>query len=115
MAGPYLKQWRKWRGYTQDEAVDRLAALDDPHIPQTSASLSRLENGKQSYTQRSLEALAEVYQCEPGELFSPPPEPEAAPVALPEDGSVVRIWDQLTKRQQRQALAVIDAIRRESA
>ena len=78
MAGPYLKQWRKWRNFTQDQVVDRLAALDDPHIPQTSASLSRLENSKQSYTQRSLEALAEVYQCEPGELFGLPPEPPAA-------------------------------------
>lgn len=115
MAGPYLKEWRKWRGFTQDQVVDRLAALEDPNIPQTGASLSRLENGKQSYTQRSLEALAQVYQCETGALFGPPPEREATPVALPDDGSVVRIWDQLSRRQRRQALAVIDAIRRESA
>lgn len=115
MAGPYLKEWRKRRGFTQGQVVDRLAALDDPGIPQTTASLSRLESGKQSYTQRSLEALAEVYQCDTGELFHLPPEPAGAPVELPNDGSVVRIWEQLTKRQQRQALAVIDAIRRESA
>lgn len=113
MAGPYLKQWRKHRELTQEQVVDRLAALDDPLIPQTTASLSRLENGKQPYTQRSLEALAEVYQCEPGELFEMPPK---APVQVPADTeNVVNLWDQLTKRQQRQAIAVIDAIRRESA
>jgi transcriptional regulator with XRE-family HTH domain len=113
MAGPYLKEWRKHRDLTQEQVVDRLAAMDDPLIPQTSASLSRLENGKQPYTQRSLEALAEVYQCDPGELFELPPR---EPVAIPADAeNVVNIWDTLTKRQQRQALAVIDAIRRESA
>jgi transcriptional regulator with XRE-family HTH domain len=73
MAGPFFKQWRKYRGFTQDQVVDRLAMLDDPGIPTTAASLSRLENGKQSYTQRSLEALAGVYDCEPHELIGTDP------------------------------------------
>lgn len=106
MAGPYFKQWRTYRAMTQEQVVDRLAAMDDPLIPQTTASLSRLENGKQPYTQRSLEALAEVYQCEPDELLGRDPDKE---------GQVIDLWAQLTERQQRQALAVIDAIRKESA
>lgn len=57
MAGPYFKEWRKHRGYTQDQVVDRLAELDDPNLPATGASLSRLENGKQPYSQRIVEAL----------------------------------------------------------
>lgn len=106
MAGPYFKQWRKHRGLTQEQVIDRLAAMDDPLIPQTTASLSRLENGKQPYTQRSLEALAEVYQCEPDQLLGRDPTKE---------GEVIDLVAQLTERQRRQALAVIDAIRRESA
>jgi transcriptional regulator with XRE-family HTH domain len=106
MAAPYFKQWRKFRDLTQEQVIDRLSAMDDPLIPQTAASLSRLENGKQAYTQRSLEALAEVYQCEPDHLLGRNPFKE---------GEVIDLWTQLTERQQRQALAVIDAIRRESA
>lgn len=115
MAGPYFKEWRRHRGLTQEQVVDRLAAMDDPNLPATAASLSRLENGKQIYTQRSLEALADIYGCEPGEIFDLPPKPQEAAIDLPEDGTVVSLWGQLTKRQQRQAIAVIDAIRRESA
>lgn len=106
MAGPYFKQWRKYRGLTQEQVVDRLELMDDPLIPRTTASLSRLENGKQPYTQRSLEALAEVYQCEPDHLIGRDPTKE---------GEVIDLWGKLTERQQRQALAVIDAISRESA
>lgn len=64
MAKHYLKEWRKHRGLTQDQVVDRLAALDDPLLPQTSASLSRLENGRQQYSERIMEALAEIYETE---------------------------------------------------
>jgi transcriptional regulator with XRE-family HTH domain len=73
---PRFKEWRKKRGLTQEQVVDRLAALDDPNLPQTTASLSRLENGKQIYTQRSLEALAEIYQVDPDDLWQLPPPDE---------------------------------------
>lgn len=106
MAGPYFKAWRKHRHLTQEQVVDRLAAMDDPLIPQTSASLSRLENGKQTYTQRILEALAEVYQCEPDHLLGRDPSKE---------GELIDLMALLDERQRRQALAVIDAIRREQA
>ena len=73
MAGPFFKQWRKYRQLTLEKVAERIAFMDDPGIPSTAASLSRLENGKQSYTQRSLEALAEVYDCDPGELLDVDP------------------------------------------
>ena len=106
MAGPYFKEWRKYRHLTQEQVIDRLVALDDPMIPRTNASLSRLENGKQTYTQRIVEALAEIYQCEPDHLIGRNPGME---------GEVIDLWQQLTERQQRQARAVIDALRQESA
>lgn len=42
-------------------------------MPQTGASLSRLENGKQHYSQRVLEALGAVYNTEPWELIGRSP------------------------------------------
>lgn len=73
MAGRFFKQWRKYRGLTLEQVADRLAILDDPGVPTTAASISRLEGGKQAYTERSLEALATVYECEAHELLSVDP------------------------------------------
>lgn len=70
MAGRFFKQWRKYRGYTLEQVADRLAFMDDPGVPTTAASISRLETGKQSYTERSLDALAAIYECDPGDLIS---------------------------------------------
>lgn len=105
MAGPYLKEWRKHRHLTQDQVVDRLAAFEDPLMPQTSASLSRLENGKQPYGQRILEALADIYQCEPDHLIGRDPTKE---------GEVIDLWARLTEQQRRQARAVIEALQSEA-
>jgi transcriptional regulator with XRE-family HTH domain len=96
----YIREWRTFRGLTQDQAVDRLAALDDPHVPTTAASLSRLENGKQPYSQRSLEALAQIYDCEPDELLGRDPTKE---------GRVIDFMKHLDSAQQAQALAILKA------
>lgn len=99
---PYLKEWRKYRHLTQEQVVDRLAALDDPMIPQTAASLSRLENGKQPYTQRSLEALADIYQCAPGDLLERNPE---------KAGEVVDLLSSWPMPDRDRAFAVLKAMR----
>ena len=102
----YLREWRDHRGLTQGQVVDRLASLDDPLLPQTGASLSRLENGKQPYSERILQALADIYSCEPWELIGRNPTKE---------GEVVSMFDtvfrQLNDAQKRQALAIIEALR----
>jgi transcriptional regulator with XRE-family HTH domain len=63
----YIREWRKKAGYTQKEVIDRLRELAggdqlDPElrIPQTEASLSRIENGTQNFSMATLEALAVV-------------------------------------------------------
>lgn len=101
MAKHYLKEWRKHRDLTQEQVVDRLALLDDPMLPTTAASLSRLENGKQPYGERILEALAEIYQCEPDHLIGRDPS---------KAGEVIDLWGRLTLQQQAQARAVIEAL-----
>lgn len=96
----FLREWRAYRGLTQDQVVDRLAILDDPHVPTTAASLSRLENGKQPYSQRSLEALAQVYECDPDELLGRDPFKE---------GRVIDFMKHLDSAHQAQALAILAA------
>lgn len=97
----YLREWRRKRGYTQEQVISRLIALDDPQLPTTAASLSRLENGKQPYSERILEALAEIYDTEPGYLISRNPLKE---------GEVAFMFDQLNAQQKAQALAIIEAL-----
>lgn len=101
MAASYLKEWRKHRHLTQDQVVDRLAAFDDPLLPTTAASLSRIENGKQIYTQRTLEALADIYNCEPHELLGRNPFKE---------GQVIDLLARLSDSQARQVRVMIEAL-----
>lgn len=86
---------------TQGQVLDRLAIMDDGNLPRTGASLSRLENGKQPYSQRILEALASIYQTEPGHLINRNPKKE---------GDVIDLVARMDDRQRQQALAVLEAI-----
>ena len=106
MAKHYLKQWRKHRNLTQDQVVDRLVVLEDALLPQTAASLSRLENGKQPYSERIIEALAEIYQCEPDHLIGRDPTKE---------GEVIDLWQRLTLDERKQAQAILQALHKGAA
>lgn len=99
----YLRKWRKFRQLTQMQVLDRLAVMEDELLPKTGASLSRLENGKQPYSQRVLEALSDIYQCEPADLIGRDPDKE---------GKVVDLLHRLDKRRLEQAYAVIEALTR---
>lgn len=102
----YLKEWRTWRGKTQAQVLDQLSMHDDPLLPRTGASLSRLENGKQPYSQRVLEALADIYGCEPGELIGRNPYKE---------GEIIDFVSRLDEKQKAQALAILEAMSRTTA
>lgn len=101
MAGHYLKRWRQHRNYTQEQVTDRLVSLDDPLLPTTAASLSRLENGKQPYSERILEALAEIYQCEADHLIGRDPTKE---------GEVIDLLARLNESQLQQAKLILQAL-----
>ena len=75
MAGPFFRQWRKYRRLTLEQVAGRLADMDDPLIPSSVGSLSRLDAGLQPYNQRIVEALAseEVYDCDPDDLIGVDP------------------------------------------
>lgn len=97
----YLAAWRKYRGLTQAQVLDRLEVLDDPLLPVTAASLSRLENGKQPYSQRILEALADIYQTDSGALLTHDPTKE---------GKVLDLLARLPKDDREQAEAMLEAM-----
>lgn len=61
----YLREWRKYRGLTQEVLAERTEL--------TSGAISQLENGIINYTQPTLEALAYALNCEPGDLLSRDP------------------------------------------
>jgi transcriptional regulator with XRE-family HTH domain len=66
----YFRQWRIYRGFSQEQLANRL----DTSV----ASISRIENGSQPYTQDVLEALAEALNTDPASLLMRnPEEPEA--------------------------------------
>jgi len=57
----FIAEWREFRGITQE----KLAELSNT----TKQSISRIEAGKQVYTQKSLEAIARALRCRPADLL----------------------------------------------
>lgn len=57
----FIREWRLHRNLTLEQLADR--------IDTTHASLSRIERGKQPYTQPMLEALADALQTDPASLL----------------------------------------------
>lgn len=66
--GHYIQQWRQFRAPLSQERPAHRVGL-------STASISRLENGKQPYNQELLELLADALGCEPADLLRPPPDP----------------------------------------
>lgn len=85
----FIRQWREHRGLTLEQLADR--------VETTHASLSRIERGRQPYSQALLEALAEALQTDPPSLLMRnPQDPEG----------IWSIWDQ-AKPGERQMIVDI--------
>jgi len=57
----FLKEWRDYRGLTQEQAAERL------NVSRT--LLSKIENAKSPYTQGFMEAAAEAYRADVADLI----------------------------------------------
>lgn len=66
----FLRQWREYRGLTQDDLAARLET--------SKASISRIELGQQAYTQDFLEACADALRTDPASLLMRDPTDEEA-------------------------------------
>jgi len=92
----FFREWRKFRRLTQKAVAER--------IEMSGANLSRLETGKQSYTQANLEALAFALDCEPHDLIGRPP---TAPPPEGERRELFEVIEGLPKEQLPQAISII--------
>lgn len=91
----FLQEWRDFIDLDQEEVAAR--------IDMSRSNLSKIENGESPYTQRTLEALAEVYGREPWELIAIDPNNEESLWAL------FKQADKLTGRDRKRLREVIIA------
>jgi transcriptional regulator with XRE-family HTH domain len=94
----FIRQWRKHAGLSQDRLVERVRERIEGF---SKASLSRVETGKQPYSQPILEAISWALGCEPQDLLMRDP---SAPDAL------WTIADQLRKADPEQRKAVLRVV-----
>ena len=66
----YFRKWRQHRGYTLDD-LSYISGLSVPAI-------SQVELGKNGFSIRTLEKLAEALKVDPGDLLDTDPEVNAA-------------------------------------
>lgn len=95
----YIRAWRDKRGYTLDDMVGRLDAMN---VATTSASLSRIERGIQPYNQDTLEAIAAALDVTAAQLLEHNP-------AIAQT-HVVDLVQRLNQREAEQAEAVLRAM-----
>lgn len=89
--GPtFIREWRKHRQRSQEWLADAIGI--------TTASLSRIENGKQPYNQRQLEMIAEALHCTPGDLIS----------SGPSENSIVALWSRVSAEKREQARQILE-------
>jgi transcriptional regulator with XRE-family HTH domain len=99
--GPhFIREWRKHRGLSQDRLVERVR---EDLMTFSKASLSRIENRAQPYSQPILEALARALRCTPADLLMRNPMDTEAPWS---------IWETLKPAERRQAVEVLKALKR---
>lgn len=97
----YIKEWRLYRDrMTLAQLAGRLEMIGG-NIAKTEASLSRIENGKQPYTQETLEAIAVALDTTADQLIGRNPLKE---------GKVISFIDKLDEKQSAQAVAVLEAM-----
>lgn len=57
----FLRQWRKFRGYTLEQAAER--------VGMTHQNLGKIERGRVPYNETLLDILADVYRTDKGSLI----------------------------------------------
>lgn len=91
----YLKQWREYRGLTQEQLAHR--------VGKTQGLISQLEQGSTQYTEEMLHTLAHALNCQPADLLMRNPADTEAPWS---------IWETLPPVQRLQAIEIMKALKR---
>lgn len=99
----YIKEWRQHRKLSLRKLAQRMEVSPGEELL-SHASIQRIENGLQPYTQETLHAFAHAFNCEPWMLL------EVNPLV---DGEVVDLMSKLRKLQgdqREQAMKVLRAL-----
>lgn len=96
----FIKEWREYRGLSLRRLAQRLE-IDGPIETFSHASLGRIENGKQPYSQPILEALAVALNCSVVDLLSRDPY---------KDGEVIDLMRLITDKNRETAVRVLRAL-----
>ena len=67
----FIREWREYRETTQERLAGSVSDLTGKSM--TAATLSRIENRKNPYSQWQIEAIAEILECSPAELIARDP------------------------------------------
>lgn len=92
----YLRAWRQQANKTLVQVAE--------HLHMTHGNLSKIERGLVPYNQELLEALAELYGCDPVDLLIRDPS---------DPNGMWTLWEQALPGERRQIVAVAEAIVKE--
>jgi transcriptional regulator with XRE-family HTH domain len=89
----FLREWRRKSNRTLEQVAD--------HLHMTHGNLSKIERGKVPWNEDLLDALADLYGCEPVDLLiRDPSDPEG----------IWSIWDNAKPVERRQIVAIAEAV-----
>lgn len=89
----YLREWRKYRGLTQDQLAERVGT--------SKGYVSDLERGVRRYNQDLLELLPDALRCDPADLLMRDPSKE---------DSIWSLWESAKPGERQQIAAVVRAM-----
>jgi transcriptional regulator with XRE-family HTH domain len=89
----FIREWRKYRGLTQEQLAGRL------DVDRT--TISKIESGKQEYSQHFLEVTAYALRCEPADLIMRDPTQPSA---------IWSIWDSIPDAEKPKAIAILSTL-----
>lgn len=96
----YIREWREYRGLSLRRLADRLE-LSGPDETISHASIGRIENGLQPYSQPILEAIAAALNVSVTDLLGVDPTKE---------GEVVDLVRLISDKNRDQAIRVLKAL-----
>lgn len=102
----FIRAWREYRGLSLERLAERLIDIESGEALLTPTSLSRIERGKQPYSQPVLEAIAAALGCTPADLLMRNPVDTEAPWS---------IWETLEPVEKRAAVEVLKAMKERAA
>ncbi|MBA7586295.1 hypothetical protein ES708_28292 [subsurface metagenome] len=89
----FLREWREHKGLKLEQVAEELGI--------TAGALSQTELGKTNYTRPLLEALANLYGCEPGDLIMRNPA---------DTDAVWTLWERAKKVEREQIIGMMKLI-----